>query len=141
MAIIDCKSKKLTKAGHFFAEKLNLADDVFVHIKIKKNLKGMYGYCEHLPEASDVLKTFLVVLEKGAGSVEVLAHEMVHVAQYARGDLVDGNAHSIWKGEKFEASKVSSEQYYFSPWEVEAYGLSYGLTHLYWSDHELHRGN
>lgn len=141
MAIIDCKSKKLTKAAGFFAEKLNLADDVFVHIKIKKKLKGIYGYCEYLPETSYILKTFLVVLEKGQQSVEILAHEMVHVAQYARGDLVDGNAHSIWRGEKFEATKVGSEQYYFSPWEVEAYGLSYGLTQLYWSDHELHRGN
>lgn len=133
MAIIDCKKNSFAKAASFFAEKLGIADDVFVHIKVKKKMKGMFGYCEYLPEACDFLKTFLVVIEnsKYEDPYEVLAHEMVHVWQYVRGDLVDGNGHSIWKGEAYPDAKVGSEEYYFSPWELEAYGYSVGLIELY----------
>lgn len=131
MALIDCKKKKFANAASFFAEKLGIGDDVFVHIKVKKKLKGVFGYCEYLPEACDVLKTFLVVIEDSDNPYEVLAHEMVHVRQYAEGHLVDGNGHAIWKGEAFGDSRISTEEYYFSPWEVEAYGLSYGLMQLF----------
>jgi hypothetical protein len=140
MAIIDCKKKKFARAASFFAETLGLDDDVFVHVKVKKKMKGLFGYCEYLPEACDVLKTFLVVIEDGREEdpYEILAHEMVHVWQYARGDLVDGNAHSIWRGEPYIGIKSGSEDYYFSPWEVEAYGYSVGLMELYRRKYELH---
>lgn len=52
--------------------------------------------------------------------VQTLAHEMVHVKQYAKGqlkDLVDkkGNEYKTWLGKKFEG------HYYDQPWEVEAF--------------------
>jgi hypothetical protein len=46
-----------------------------------------------------------------------LAHEMVHVKQYARGQITHGKnlKSKFWMGQKIKS------QYYDSPWEVEAY--------------------
>ena len=49
-----------------------------------------------------------------------LAHEMVHVKQYARGELKDYLRDDVvrWKRKIFRLSEV---EYWTSPWEVEAY--------------------
>ncbi len=57
--------------------------------------------------------------------LETIAHEMVHVKQYVRGELVDNPVyHSSWKGESVDCNKVS---YWDLPWEVEAHGREVGL--------------
>ena len=56
-----------------------------------------------------------------------IAHEMVHVKQYARGELKDFSR-SIkickWKGETLEQDKIN---YYDLPYEIEAHGREKGL--------------
>lgn len=142
MAIIDCKKKKFTRAAKFYAKKLGIPDNVYIHIKVKKHIEGQFGYCEYLPEASESLKAFLIVLENGKyeDPLEILAHEMVHVSQYARGDLVDGNGFTTWKGVTHLNVEIGSEEYYFSPCEVEAYGYQVGLVELFRRERELQRG-
>ena len=46
-----------------------------------------------------------------------IAHEMVHVKQYARGQIKHGKnlKSKLWMGQRIKA------QYYDSPWEIEAY--------------------
>lgn len=46
-----------------------------------------------------------------------IAHEMVHVKQYARGQIKHGRnlKSKLWMGQKIKS------QYYDSPWEIEAY--------------------
>ena len=46
-----------------------------------------------------------------------IAHEMVHVKQYARGQIKHGKnlKSKFWMGQK------NKSQYYDSPWEIEAY--------------------
>jgi hypothetical protein len=46
-----------------------------------------------------------------------LAHEMVHVKQYARGQITHGKnlKSKFWMGQRIKS------QYYDSPWEIEAY--------------------
>lgn len=59
--------------------------------------------------------------------LEALAHEMVHLKQYAKGelkDLIRPPKLVRWKTEYFHADKTD---YYFAPWEIEAYGLQQGL--------------
>ena len=54
------------------------------------------------------------------------AHEMVHVKQWARGELKDvmrGYSLCKWKGELVDTEKV---EYYDTPWEIEAFGREYG---------------
>jgi hypothetical protein len=58
--------------------------------------------------------------------VQTCAHEMVHVKQFARGEMYD-YLHSNrirWKTQMFQ---MNDEQYWDYPWEIEAYGKELGL--------------
>lgn len=50
-----------------------------------------------------------------------LAHEIVHLKQYAMGEL-DENM-NVWKGKRIP----SDMDYWDAPWEIEAHGREYGL--------------
>ena len=50
-----------------------------------------------------------------------LAHEAVHVKQYALGEITEDM--NTWKGTRVPAST----DYYDSPWEIEAHGREKGL--------------
>ena len=60
---------------------------------------------------------------------KVLAHEMVHVKQIAKGEMKDRYVKSkyvtVWFGEKYSEEDVS---YWDQPWEIEAYGLENSLV-------------
>ncbi len=59
----------------------------------------------------------------------VLAHEMVHVKQYVKGELmVDNEQQVFWKGRKYGNRNAD---YLQSPWENEAYQQDNQLT-LQW---------
>ena len=56
-----------------------------------------------------------------------IAHEMVHVNQYARGELKDFSRTikmCKWKGKTVD---LESLNYYDHPWEIEAHGREKGL--------------
>lgn len=63
--------------------------DLYIHVKLVK-LEDAYGYCLSNDEQwHDRPRTFEIELQKGMRLrrlLEVLAHELVHVKQYARGD-------------------------------------------------------
>jgi len=55
--------------------------------------------------------------------LKVLAHEVVHIRQYVKGDLKDyvSKAHcSRWKDTIIQTRGVGSTSYYELPWEIEA---------------------
>jgi hypothetical protein len=56
----------------------------------------------------------------------VLAHEMVHVKQYAKGELKDFvyGTRVKFKGSIIDDNKVD---YWDQPWEIEAHGREKGL--------------
>ena len=55
-----------------------------------------------------------------------LAHECVHVAQYASGKMKDTNSIQVtkWNGKKIDRRGID---YFDLPWELEAYGQETGL--------------
>lgn len=55
-----------------------------------------------------------------------LAHEMVHLKQYAKGELKDYvKANKCkWMGEQYNSDELD---YWDHPWEIEAYGRERGL--------------
>ncbi len=83
---------------------------------------------------------FTVRLRKQAVDemIRTLAHEMVHVKQYAKNELGKelamargGKGLRIvtrWMGE-FWAPKSKEDAYWDAPWEIEAYGREVGLHH------------
>ena len=62
--------------------------------------------------------------------LQCLAHEMVHVKQYARGELSSELITAKWQGKTFKITN-SMEDYLNWPWEVEAYGRDRALYLFY----------
>jgi len=64
--------------------------------------------------------------------ISTLAHEMVHVKQFVKNELIDlpstGYNVSVFKNKKYNLNRVS---YFDQPWEIEAYGRERGLTREY----------
>ena len=67
-------------------------------------------------------------------SVDVLRHELIHYAQWKRGDYVMNNDGTVlWKGEVYTAERIAEAftpeniayQWKFLPWETEAYGYQF----------------
>jgi hypothetical protein len=58
-----------------------------------------------------------------------LGHELVHVKQYLNNEIFDySNGNVRFKGTVYDKSHyLDEEKYFFSPWEVDAYGMEWGL--------------
>ena len=94
-----------------------------------KNPKGAMGYCLEL----DDNRTFEIEADKKLRLrklLETIAHEMVHVKQYARRELHP--VHNTWCGKTYNPEKVS---YWDLPWEIEAHGREVGLF-VRWAEQE-----
>ena len=82
---------------------------------------GALGYCLE----TENKRTFEIEIDrtqKLRSLLETVAHEMVHVKQYARRELHP--VHETWCGKTYNPKKVS---YWDLPWEIEAHGREVGL--------------
>lgn len=70
--------------------------------------------------------------------ISTLAHEMVHVKQFVKNELIDLPSTdynvSVFKNKKYNLNRVG---YYDQPWEIEAYGRERGLTREYFEKVKL----
>lgn len=68
--------------------------------------------------------------------LNTVSHEMVHVKQWANGELYDHFDSSVhtFKGKQYKLEDDDWETYWEVPWELEAYGRSIGLMHLWVMD-------
>jgi hypothetical protein len=83
--------------------------------------KGAMGYCLEL----DNKREFDIEIDRTQPMrkmLETLAHEMVHVKQFARRELHPAN--DEWYGKTYNPKKVD---YWDLPWEIEAHGRETGL--------------
>ena len=65
--------------------------------------------------------------------METIAHEMVHVKQYARNELRElSDSQFTWCGETVDGTKID---YFDLPWEIEAHGREAGLFRR-WAEQE-----
>jgi len=103
------------------------------------NLKGdAYGYCMAADEGSERLdrpRSFEIEVHKKMPLRKVLltvAHEMVHVKQYARGELYQGvRVNKMrWQGKWVNDKNL---EYWDHPWEIEAHGREIGLF-IQWAE-------
>jgi len=88
--------------------------------------KGAYGYC-----LSETTRTFEIEVDrtlKLRRLLETVAHEMVHVKQYARKELKSEN---VWQGKLISPTT----DYWDQPWEIEAHGRECGLF-VRWAEQE-----
>lgn len=88
-----------------------------------------YGYCDWIDD-NHCSREFAITLDRSLNKKETLlalAHEMVHLKQYAKGELKDifRPVRMVkWHGDKYLNEKMD---YWEQPWEIEAYGREKGL--------------
>jgi hypothetical protein len=122
-------------AGRWMASELmgpRLCDTLTVKIKLVKNLlkdEGVLGDCEWIDDNKRP-REFVIRLYAGPNrkrTLKTLAHEMVHVKQFARSEMYD-HVQNIdlvtWKGQRVDSNQVSYED---QPWEKEAYEMEVPL--------------
>jgi hypothetical protein len=126
--------KHTTSMVKYCAEKLmpRILDlDITVRFK-DLSKQNAYGFCTADPhgdaERLDKPRVFELEIHskmKLRKILETIAHEMVHVKQYARGELYQGAriAKHRWQG-KWISNNVD---YWDQPWEIEAHGREAGL--------------
>ena len=157
-------SKHLRHAARFYARELmskRLCDKLSLEIICKKNdagfpESGVAEWTDQVPRP----KSFRITIGKISSKhwseyFKILAHEIVHVKQYARSEMtslvtmMEGNMMSqSWHGSRYNLSsarkpkvnparkkslitELSGSDYYYHPWEVEAFGLEVGLFQYY----------
>jgi hypothetical protein len=75
-----------------------------------------------------------VILEK------TLAHEIVHIKQYVKNELIDviGADNSVmWKNQMHVINDADEDAYFDSPWEIEAFGREVGLYSRYFQSLDI----
>jgi hypothetical protein len=92
----------------------------------------VYGYCDWNDD-NHKARDFTITLNPNLGkrnTLLVLAHEMVHVKQYARGELKDFvRLNRVkWKGKIYNDRVID---YWELPWEIEAHGREKGLYYKF----------
>ena len=132
--ILTPKERKIMKmATHFYASRL-MSDRLSDSLEINVNgIQDFYAKNKILGEAfpkDDELgnkKQFVINLEwnkLGKRVLQCLAHEMVHVKQYAKGEL---KFHERRNLVTFQREQYQDDDYWESLWEIEAYGREVGL--------------
>ena len=134
------KSDILERAAIFFANQLlhkRTIKNIVLDIEVFKNL-SVQGQCLD-DEGVRNPRWFTIVLDncKIEDMVQTLAHEMVHLKQFAKNELKMGqpvasrggmSSVTLWNGKPWVAKK-NEDVYYDSPWEIAAYGMEVGLYH------------
>ena len=128
-------NRKLVEyATWFYAEKLmgkRLMSGLKININLKKNMIDKTD-CEGTAIWEDDgprPREFTINLDSGVKIRNLLislAHEMVHVKQWAKDEMYEYMKPNMvrFKGEKIHMKEVD---YFDYPWEIEAYGRQLGL--------------
>lgn len=123
----------IKKAILFYGEYLmgkRLANNLDVTVKFQ-NLRHTndFAYCDWMDD-NHMTREFLITIDKSLNKKDTLltlGHEMVHVKQYAKGEMKDycrPPRMVRWKGQKFCMEDVD---YWSLPWEREARGYEMEL--------------
>lgn len=140
----DLKDKILA-ATKFYAKLLmdsRIVRDLHIDYRLSPRYK-LLGECFCDDELVKRPRFFTIKLKRVADEddmMSTIAHEMVHVKQFAKGEYRAGismpskqgavSVGSLWHGVKW-VPKRGEDPYYDAPWEIEAYGREVGLYDRY----------
>lgn len=145
VSVTGARDRELTSllklAAQSFADKLlspQLSKNVSVKIQVKDKL-GAGGYCDSIEPDFGLPRDFTIEIcrtKKKIHMFSVLAHEMVHLKQMAKGEMKDKYVKTkyitVWRGESYE----DDISYWDQPWEIEAYGLENSLVAKFLIEHD-----
>ena len=138
------EKREIKEAALFFSDHLmgRLSKNILVKVRLRKNFYkktkcfGMATWTD-IDVKNHNHREFEVEIEADLGPIymlRTLAHELVHVKQYARKELVDmcsGN-YQMWNRVMYNENLVG---YKNLPWEKEASGREKELYRL-WREHQ-----
>ena len=139
------RSADLEKAAQFFANLLmdpRMVRNLEIDVEVEPGLDVM-GECINEDDTKNS-RYFTIRLNRNHSDdiIKTLAHEMVHVKQYAKNELgkqlrVSRGGLKIttqWQGNDWNP-KRKEDAYFDAPWEIEAYGREVGL-YAKWLQHK-----
>lgn len=146
LSVRGAKDRQLTKlfklAANHIADNLlskKLKKNIQLEIQIKDNL-GAGGYCDFEDESPLAPRNFTIELDRTKKRIHMflaLAHEMVHLKQYAKVEVKDKLYRrkyvKVWMGQVYD----DDVSYWDQPWEIEAYGLENSLIAKFLKEHDL----
>lgn len=132
--------KKIRAATEFYAGLLmgpTVAKQLNIEFKLASNYQSQGTcLCDDEDEKKPRFFTILLKRQEEDDMISTLAHEMVHVKQYAMGELrgaefangagIHRDDDTLWHGQVWRP-KRREDPYYDSPWEIEAFGREVGL--------------
>jgi len=125
----------IKKAAYFYGKYLIGGGKLFNNIRLTiqfekvKSDAGDYAYCDWTDDNNNC-REFQIGIDRTLSKKETLlalAHEMVHLKQYAKGEMKDiwRPVRMVkWQGERYLHEEMD---YWECPWEIEAYGREKGL--------------
>ena len=131
-------SQALSCAALFYSEVLlgkRMSKNVYLDIKLTKDMKKKekaYGFCHIVDDNLNRPREFMIELDtsvkyKFDQILTWLAHEMVHLKQFVRGELCDYETGRVqWKSRSFGRVHYDDQ-----PWEKEAYRLEDELYEMF----------
>jgi hypothetical protein len=125
---------------HYCADKLKIKDSVVIDVEFSRTLykeDGILGEVD-FDDSNHKPKEFTITVDSTGSKrrmMETIAHEMVHVKQYSKGELVDLSRSNSTRWQNNIIDK--STNYWDLPWEIEAHGKELGLFIRWAEDKEL----
>lgn len=133
MLIVDVVGSNKTKRDiaynvvYFMLQKLlPRLRNIEIEVKFSKMNDDAVGYCMML----DNNREYQLEISKDLNIKELvmtICHEMVHVKQYVRNEMKEGQM--VWKKKPI----ASDTKYYDLPWEKEAYTMQASLAKACWN--------
>jgi hypothetical protein len=120
MIVVGKLNRQQLLALDFFADLLltkQLKKHIILYVKFRKTMDCLGLVCIENTNSSSKPREFTMEINRQQSAKEILhtmAHEMVHVRQYAYGNL--NEEATYWCGKTYARNLKYSEQ----PWEIEA---------------------
>ena len=130
--------RAIGNAASFYGEVLlgkRMARNILLEIKLTRELKQKeqaYGFCHITDDNLDRPREFMIELDTSMKNpfdqvLIWLAHEMVHLKQFVRGELFDYATGNVqWKSRTYRRVHYTDQ-----PWEKEAYRLEEELYEMF----------
>ena len=132
------------KSVNFYADALmskRLHDNIHLTLKfVEFEKKDDFGDCYPYYDGMTA-RLFDIRLNKNLSrrrTLETLAHELVHLKQQAKGEWYEYDRSPSchrWNGTRIRVDKENDNSYWLAPWEIEAYGMEFGLFRAFRSHH------
>ena len=129
--------QKIANAAYYYAEYLmssrllkNIEIDILLEPDLIRNERDQ-AYCTNISPAG-AAREFEITIDADLGKRSMLlalAHEMVHVKQYATGELKYNRNQRL---HRFQGIAYHPDYMYWEqPWEIEAFGRELGLYRMF----------